>query len=140
MPTPTPSSPDPAHPGPIILVVDDSPTLRLCVIQMLGRIYAAPTVLEAGDGEQALALLRRQEPGPELVISDLGMPNMDGLQLLGALRRTPAWAELPVLMVSGDGFDPADPPGQNDPFFRALDKPFLLPELSAKLRELLPPS
>lgn len=139
MTTLTPSSPSSGGPRLVILVVDDSPALRLCVVQMLGKIFEAPTVLEAGDGEQALALLRRQGPGPGLVITDLGMPTMDGLQLLGVLRRTPGWAQLPVLLISGDGFDPAAPPGREDPFFRTLDKPFGLPELRAKLAELLPP-
>lgn len=136
----TPSSPRPGGPRPVILVVDDSASLRLCVVQMLGKIFEAPIVLEAGDGEQALALLRRQGPGPGLVISDLGMPNMDGLQMLGVLRQTPDWAQLPVLLISGDGFDPAAPPGREDSFFRTLDKPFELPELRAKLAELLPPA
>ena len=59
------------------------------------------TVYEAGDGVEALESLKKQSVG--LVLSDINMPNMDGLEFLTKLRAEPAWRDLPILMVSTEG-------------------------------------
>ena len=56
---------------------------------------------DAGDGQEALEALRTKEIG--LVLSDINMPKMDGLQLLAAMKNTPQWRDIPVVMITTEG-------------------------------------
>jgi two-component system chemotaxis response regulator CheY len=85
-----------------ILIVDDSMLIRQVVKKVLKQVGLQPDkILEANDGKEALAILEREEAG--LVLSDINMPNMDGLQLLMHLRQTPKYETLPVIVVSTEG-------------------------------------
>jgi len=85
-----------------VLIVDDSAAIRK-ILQRVLRQAEVPlgTVYEAGDGVEALATLRQQKVG--LVLSDINMPNMDGLEFLTQVRAEPTWEKLPVVMVSTEG-------------------------------------
>ena len=85
-----------------VLIVDDSAAIRK-ILQRVLRQTEIPigTVYEAGDGVEALETLRRQSIG--LVLSDINMPNMDGLEFLTKMRAEQAWHSIPVLMVSTEG-------------------------------------
>ncbi len=79
-----------------ILVVDDSATVRKFValsLEMQGF-----SVVQAADGSDALEKLAQQEVS--LVITDLNMPQMDGLELVASLRENPLHKELPVIVLS----------------------------------------
>jgi len=81
------------------LVVDDFSTMRRIVrnlLKELGYINAD----EAEDG--AVALQKLKGGGFDFVVTDWNMPNMDGLQLLQAIRADPALKHLPVLMVTAE--------------------------------------
>ena len=85
-----------------VLIVDDSAAIRKILQRVLRQTdIAVGTVFEAGDGAEALETLRKQKVG--LVLSDINMPNMDGLEFLTHLRAEPAWQKLPVVMVSTEG-------------------------------------
>jgi two-component system chemotaxis response regulator CheY len=85
-----------------VLIVDDSAAIRK-ILQRVLRQAEVPvgTVYEAGDGLEALEALKNQSVG--LVLSDINMPNMDGLEFLSRVRAEPAWRDLPVLMISTEG-------------------------------------
>ncbi len=85
-----------------VLIVDDSAAIRK-ILQRVLRQTEIPigTVYEAGDGVEALETLRRQTIG--LVLSDINMPNMDGLEFLTKMRAEEVWRAIPVLMVSTEG-------------------------------------
>jgi two-component system chemotaxis response regulator CheY len=85
-----------------VLIVDDSAAIRK-ILQRVLRQTEIPigTVYEAGDGVEALDTMRKQAIG--LVLSDINMPNMDGLEFLTKLRAEQAWNSIPVLMVSTEG-------------------------------------
>jgi two-component system chemotaxis response regulator CheY len=85
-----------------VLIVDDSAAIRK-ILQRVLRQAEIPlaTVYEAGDGIEALEILKNQKVG--LVLSDINMPNMDGLEFLSRVRAEEAWAKLPVVMVSTEG-------------------------------------
>lgn len=85
-----------------VLIVDDSAAIRK-ILQRVLRQTEIPigTVYEAGDGAEALETMRRQTIG--LVLSDINMPNMDGLEFLTKMRAEPVWNSIPVLMVSTEG-------------------------------------
>jgi two-component system chemotaxis response regulator CheY len=85
-----------------VLIVDDSAAIRK-ILQRVLRQADIPigTVLEAGDGVEALAALAKQKV--DLILSDINMPNMDGLELLGKLKGDPALKDVPIIMVSTEG-------------------------------------
>jgi chemosensory pili system protein ChpA (sensor histidine kinase/response regulator) len=85
----------------MILVVDDHVDTRYVVVRLLARLgYEAAAV---GGGVEAVAFLSGAKP--ELVILDLNMPCMDGLEVLRVIRGEPRLADLPVVMFSGDPSD-----------------------------------
>jgi signal transduction histidine kinase len=81
---------------PSILVVEDSPTQAAFLTQhLLGNGY---TVRAAGDGTEALAILETWRP--DLVVSDILMPRMDGFQLCSRLKRDPRFVDLPLILLT----------------------------------------
>jgi two-component system chemotaxis response regulator CheY len=58
-------------------------------------------VFEAGDGFEALEVLKTQKVG--LILSDINMPNMDGLQFLSQVRATEEWKAVPIVMITTEG-------------------------------------
>ncbi len=79
-----------------ILVVDDSNTMRQMVSFTLTSVKH--TVAEAENGVQALKLVQREKF--DLVIADVNMPEMDGIDLVKALRALPAFKFTPILMLT----------------------------------------
>ena len=85
-----------------VLVVDDSAAIRKILQRVLRQTgMAIGTVHEAGDGQEALDLLRAHKI--DLVLTDINMPKMDGLQLLGAIKASPQWNGIPVMMITTEG-------------------------------------
>lgn len=85
-----------------VLIVDDSAAIRKILHKvllqtnlMLGRVH------EANDGQEGLERMRTETVG--LILSDINMPNMDGLEFLKALKANPAWQSIPVIMVTTEG-------------------------------------
>jgi two-component system chemotaxis response regulator CheY len=85
-----------------VLIVDDSAAIRK-ILQRVLRQADIPvgSVFEAGDGIEALETLKREKIG--LVLSDINMPNMDGLEFLTKVKAEPMWKDLPIIMVSTEG-------------------------------------
>jgi two-component system, cell cycle response regulator DivK len=81
---------------PLILIADDRPSSRELLQLVLER--AGYAVMEAADGEQALALTRAESP--DLVLLDLQMPGLDGYAVLSALRQEARFRYLPVLALT----------------------------------------
>ncbi|GIF16249.1 response regulator [Actinoplanes teichomyceticus] len=81
-----------------ILVVDDEPDLRFLMRRIFTR--AGHQVVEAGNGAAALDAVRQARP--DLVVTDVMMPVMDGVELIRRLRADPATMTIPILSVSSD--------------------------------------
>jgi two-component system, cell cycle response regulator len=81
---------------PKILIVDDSKTARLVVVGALQGFEC--DLLEAADGAEGLALARSEKP--DLLLLDVAMPDMDGLEMLGKLRADRSLRETPVVMLT----------------------------------------
>ena len=90
------AAPAPATLPPLILVVDDSSTVRRVTQRLLQR--EGYRVALAGDGLQALEQLARETPA--VVLSDIEMPRMDGFDLVRNLRGDARWTDLPVIMIT----------------------------------------
>ena len=85
-----------------VLIVDDSAAIRK-ILQRVLRQTDIPIgeVLEAGDGVEALKTLNERRVS--LILSDINMPNMDGLQLLAQLKQNDKWKSVPFVMVTTEG-------------------------------------
>lgn len=85
-----------------VLIVDDSAAIRKILQRVLAQTEVPlGEVLEAGDGVEALERLKAKKVG--LVLSDINMPNMDGIELLTRIRATPEWSSIPVVMITTEG-------------------------------------
>jgi CheY-like chemotaxis protein len=82
-----------------ILVVDDDSAMRLLVRSILE--IAGHEVIEAPHGSAALNLISPHRP-PDVVVTDLTMPVLDGKQLIAQLRSGPVTAAIPIVVVSGN--------------------------------------
>jgi CheY-like chemotaxis protein len=83
-----------------ILVVEDDPDIRESVVEILeddGHV-----VTSAGDGREALDRLQSASPAPDLILLDLMMPVMSGYQFREEQLKLPAFASIPVLIVTAD--------------------------------------
>ena len=87
------------NPNMKILIVDDFSTMRRIIRNLLKEI-GYNNADEAEDGQVALAKLKAE--AFDFVVSDLNMPNMNGFELLHAVRADPALASLPVLLVTAE--------------------------------------
>src|SRR5712692_11395698 len=122
----------PAEPGRLdrvtrVLVVDDEPQiLRALRINLRVRGYEVDT---AASGTQALEMAARHPP--DLVILDLGLPDLDGVDVIGGLR---GWTDAPIIVLSGraDSADKVEAldAGADD----YVTKPFGMGELLARIR------
>ncbi len=84
---------------PRILVVDDSSTVRKLIINILrGANYET---VEAVDGLDALEKLAQEEI--DLIIADLNMPRMNGLELIRTIRQDPLYQDIPIVMLTTEG-------------------------------------
>src|SRR5260370_40108182 len=113
-----------------ILVVDDEAMMRKVVGR--GLTAAGCTVVYAADGEEALA--RLSEALPDLVISDVTMPRMDGFELVKRIRSQTATKALPVILLTGRDDTEDVVAGMGLGADDYLVKPFALRELLARVR------
>src|ERR1017187_3564079 len=80
-----------------ILVVDDSAAIRKILQRVLRQTgMSIGTIHEAGDGQEALEILKVQKI--DLILSDINMPRMDGLQFLAAVKSSPEQRHVPMVM------------------------------------------
>lgn len=85
-----------------VLIVDDSAAIRKILQRVLRQTgMAIRNIYEAGDGQEALDALKSHPVS--LVLTDINMPKMDGLQLLGALKTEAQWQGIPVVMITTEG-------------------------------------
>ena len=85
-----------------VLVVDDSAAIRKILQRVLRQTgMSIRAIHEAGDGQEALELLKSQSI--DLVLTDINMPKMDGIQFLAAIKASPKWRNIPVVMVTTEG-------------------------------------
>jgi two-component system chemotaxis response regulator CheY len=82
-----------------VLIVDDSVAIRMILGRALRRTtLSLDRIFEAGDGCAAIEILKKETIN--VILSDINMPNMDGMQLLVELKANEQWAQVPVLMIS----------------------------------------
>lgn len=103
-----------------ILVVDDSVTLRRMVAQVMKE--AGHSVEQAENGEQALRVIAAFNP--ELVLTDMYMPGMDGIDLAIKIRAMPQFGAIPILVLSTDASTEVKARGKANRVTGWIAKPF----------------
>lgn len=117
---------------PVVLLVEDHRDTRAMYSEFLRGAFE---VLEAADGEQALAVLRTRVP--DLVVTDLSLPVLDGFQLILRIRQEPSLRDLPVISLSGFGGHAHDERARQAGCDRILQKPCLPDALAEAVSDLL---
>ena len=118
---------------PVVLVVEDETALQQVLAYNLER--AGFAVEQAFDADEALTLIA--ERAPDLIVLDWMLPYMSGLELCRQLRRKPATANLPVIMLTARGDEPDRLRGLDTGADDYISKPFSLDELVARMRAVL---
>jgi two-component system chemotaxis response regulator CheY len=118
-----------------ILIVEDSETMRSLLASSLEELDAPVKVIEVGSGFEALRILPR-EPF-DLVLTDINMPDVNGLELLSFVRRDPRFRSIPVVIVSTEGSDRDRDKGLELGADAYLVKPFEPEALRAVVSDLL---
>ena len=118
---------------PTILIVDDSTTMRSMVRRVLEADHH--DVVEAMHGAAALAALA--ERSVDLVVTDVLMPEMDGLALIRALRADDRFRALPVLVLTTEAAEPMKDRGREAGATGWLTKPFRPDVLRQTVRRVL---
>jgi CheY-like chemotaxis protein len=119
---------------PRVLLVEDAPFLRYAFGRLL-RLQGFD-VREAHDGQDALQCL--DEFHPQLVLTDLMMPVMSGLELISRLRDRPDTAAVPIVAITADATTQAEEQARQAGAADFITKPVDLPELLQRLRNLMP--
>lgn len=85
-----------------VLIIDDSAAIRKILQRVLLQAnIGVGKIHEANDGQEGLSRMASESVG--LILSDINMPNMDGLEFLKAVKANPDWKSVPVLMVTTEG-------------------------------------
>jgi CheY-like chemotaxis protein/anti-sigma regulatory factor (Ser/Thr protein kinase) len=114
---------------PRVLVVDDNADMRTYLANLLGRSYVVDL---ASDGADALVRARRDRP--DLILSDVMMPVLDGLGLISEVRADPALAAVPVILLSARAGEESTVEGLAGGADDYMVKPFSARELLARVR------
>ena len=125
------------RPGPrsargVVLVVEDQGEVRTQIVEVLSELGCQ--VIEAADGLEALKIVQSRRPRLDLLVTDVGLPGLNGRQLADATREIRP--DMPILLITGyagralDTIDIAEGT-------EILRKPFLLEELAARVKAML---
>lgn len=117
-----------------VLLIEDEPNIAEAIRFILGRNGCQ--VFVQTDGREGLAAVA--EVRPDLVILDLMLPGMDGMQVLGHLRQHPATHALPVMMLTAKGQGRDREAATRAGVSAFMTKPFSNAEMVAAVRALLP--
>lgn len=128
-----PAQPARAHAGETVMIVDDEPTVRMLVTDVLHD--QGYTALEATDGPEALRVLQT-DARIDLLITDVGLPGgMNGRQLADAARISRP--ELKVLFITGYAENAIIGNAQLAPRMQLLTKPFVMEDLANRIRSMI---
>lgn len=124
---------DPLMPQQLILLADDEPHITHVLARSVRN--AGFEVLTAEDGEEAFELAA--EKRPDLIVTDLQMPYMSGIELAEKLYGRPELAQIPIILLSARGYVIAGDSDQRNNIQLTLEKPFSAKSVVEQIRALL---
>lgn len=117
---------------PLLLIVEDQPELRRFIVQNLGKEYR---FAEASNGKDGLMLA--EELLPDLIISDVMMPDTDGFELCGTLKSNVATSHIPIILLTAKADQKDKLTGLETGADDYVVKPFSLAELKLRVKNIL---
>jgi len=134
-PAPEKTAPAVAAGKPRVMVADDDPIMRMLLKKFIEN--AGYEAVEAADGEEALTKIA-EGPAPDLLISDINMPRMNGYDLVKGVRGTLGLLDLPVIMLTTEGSDKSQELafklGADDYVIKPFKGPLVMARVTAALR------
>lgn len=119
-----------------ILIVDDSATMRKIISRSLRQAgLPIDDLLEAGDGIEGINVLQTSGKNINLVLSDINMPNMDGLEFVKAVRAN--GYSMPIVMITTEGGEDVIAEAIANGAKDSIKKPFTPEQIGEKLGGLL---
>ncbi len=118
-----------------ILIVEDSATMRLLLASTLEEMSAAVKVSQASSGFEALRELTRADY--DLIVTDINMPDINGLELVSFVRQNPRYRAIPLVIVSTEGSERDREKGLGLGADAYLVKPFEPEDLIQVVKDLL---
>ena len=119
-----------------ILIVDDSSTMRKIISRSLRQAgLPIDDILEAGDGIEGINVLQTSGKTINLILSDINMPNMDGLEFVKAVRAN--GYTMPIVMITTEGGEDVIAEAMASGAKDSIKKPFTPEQLGEKLGGLL---
>jgi len=119
-----------------VLIVDDSSTIRLIVRRCLEQAeLGIEEIWEAANGEEALDRLAKNDV--DVVLTDVNMPKMDGMQLLAYMKQNERWKTIPVLMITTEAGPKAVVDAAKKGVFGYIRKPFTPAQIHDQLAPLV---
>ncbi len=119
-----------------VLIVDDSASMRAVIkrsIKVSG--FNVGEYWEAGDGRQALTVLKNQ--WVDIVLTDINMPNMNGMELVAEMKTDPVLGSIPVVMVTTEGREERVQESMELGASGYIKKPFLPEDVKRTLSDIL---
>ena len=121
-----------------VLVVDDSAAIRKILQRVLRQTgMAIGAIHEAGDGQEALSVMGQH--AVNLVLTDINMPKMDGLQFLASLKASQQFRGIPVVMITTEGGEAKVSEAVRLGAAGYVRKPFTADQIKEKLTGILVP-
>ncbi|MBE0597005.1 MAG: response regulator [Desulfuromonadales bacterium] len=117
-----------------ILIAEDSPTMRALIASAIAAMGDYETV-EAANGFEALRILPREKV--DMVITDINMPDINGLELVNFIKTNPLYKDMPLLIISTEGSERDRQKGLQLGADGYLVKPFSPADLQAFIRQFL---
>lgn len=118
-----------------ILIVEDSPTMRSLVVSALEELDGPLRITEAASGFEALRALPRDHY--DLIVTDINMPDINGLELVSFVKSNGAYRDIPLVIISTESSERDREKGLSLGAEAYLVKPFEPDELRAIARALL---
>ncbi len=118
-----------------ILIVEDSATMRSLLASTLEAIDLPVKITQVESGFEALRILPRESA--DLIVTDINMPDINGLELVSFVKQNPAYRSIPLIIVSTEGSERDRDKGLELGADAYLVKPFEPEELRAVARDLL---
>ena len=120
---------------PLIVVAEDDPVLMRMLAKILGEVG---TIISCPDGMVAYDYVAdAANPPPRLIVTDVMMPRLDGMQLVARLRLEPRLARIPVIMLTAKGTPRDVIQGINSGVRHYITKPFKQDDLISKVKKTL---
>ncbi|MGI9590263.1 MAG: response regulator [Myxococcota bacterium] len=118
-----------------ILIVEDSPTMRALLVSALDDLAAVVKIVEVESGFEALRMLPREHF--DLILTDINMPDINGLELVSFVKKDDRYRTIPLIIVSTEGAERDREKGMGLGADAYLVKPFQPEELRQLAEDLL---